>query len=121
LNLHALEANSEYVERYGGGDIRFSINFTSGYRCPVGNLRIGGEPDSNHQYGRAFDFDQGANTLENRWRNYYVYLAATEAAGAGSDTSYLMGSDGLPRYSPPPPNQLPPGILYTQGHAAWIN
>jgi len=121
LNQHALDANSEYVERYRGGDIRFSINFTSGYRCPIGNLMVGGAANSNHQYGKAFDFDQGANTQANSWNNYNAYQAALDT-GAGADT-YLKASDGT-RYrwdrNPPPwPDLLPPGVIYIQGHAAW--
>jgi hypothetical protein len=125
LNQHALEANSEYVERYGGGDIRFSIYFTSGYRCPIGNLyTLGAELDSNHQYGKAFDFDQGANTQANSLKNYYVYRAAHYYAGAEADT-YLKASDGTryrwDRNPPPPPALLLPGVVYVQGHAAWDN
>jgi hypothetical protein len=125
LNQHALESNSEYVERYGGGDIRFSIYFTSGYRCPIGNLyTLGAELDSNHQYGKAFDFDQGANTQANSLKNYYVYRAAHYYAGARADT-YLKASDGTryrwDRNPPPPPALLLPGVVYVQGHAAWDN
>jgi hypothetical protein len=126
LNQHVLESNSEYVERYGGGDIRFSIYFTSGYRCPIGNLyTLGAELDSNHQYGKAFDFDQGANTQANSWNNYYVYWAAYYYAGARADT-YLKLSNGTRLLwnavsPPPPPDLLPPQVVYTQGHAAWDN
>jgi len=124
LNQHASESNSEYVERYGRRDIRFSINFTSGYRCPVGNLRVGGAANSNHQYGKAFDFDQGANTVANSLKNYNVYRAAYDYAGARADT-YLRASDGREYYwhsNPPPhPSQLPQGVIYVKGHAAWVN
>jgi len=101
--------------------LSYGINFTSGYRCPIDNLMVGGAASSNHQYGKAFDFDQGANTQANSWNNYHVYQAALEA-GAGADT-YLVASDGTQyrwdRNPPPYPCQLPPGVIYIQGHAAW--
>jgi hypothetical protein len=116
LNQHALEADYYYGLLYY---FRNSINFTSGYRCPIGNLRAGGAANSNHQYGRAFDFDQGSNTPENSWKNYYVYLAATEGAGARADT-YLLKSDGNKVFwyqNIPSPDQ----VTYVRGHAAWVN
>jgi YD repeat-containing protein len=115
LNQHARDADYYYIADYFGG----GINFTSGYRCPVGNLRVGGEANSNHQYGKAFDFDQGSNTQANSWNNYYVYLAVTEGAVAGADT-YLLKSDKNKVFwyqYVPPPNQ----VTYIQGHAAWDN
>jgi hypothetical protein len=116
LNQHARESNSEYVEYYGGGDIRFSINFTSGYRCPIGDLQVAPEniAYSNYIYGKAFDFDQGANNQANSWNNYYVYQAALDAV-AGADT-YLKASNGKEYYwdsnFPPSPDHLPPGVIY---------
>lgn len=112
LNQHALEANSYYVEYYGGGDIRFSIKFTSGYRCPVGNLRIGGAANSNHQYGKAFDFKHYTSI-----ENYNVFWTAYYYAGARADT-YLTASDGRRyRWDYPPPSAYQ--VTYVQGHAAW--
>jgi YD repeat-containing protein len=114
LNRHALDANSYYT-RHGAGDIAV----TSGYRCPIGNLRAGGAANSNHQYGKAFDFDQGSSI-----ENYNAFLAACRIAGARADT-YLKASNGKEYYwrsnFPPPPDQLPPGVTYIRGHAAWDN
>jgi len=84
---------------------------------------VGGAANSNHQYGKAFDFDQGANTVANSLKNFNVYQAALDA-GAGADT-YLKASDGREYYwrsNPPPlPDLLPLGVIYIQGHAAWDN
>jgi YD repeat-containing protein len=110
LNQHALNTNSYYTRR-GAGDIAF----TSGYRCPIGNLyTLGAELDSNHQYGKAFDFDQGSSI-----ENYNAFLAAYRIAGAREDT-YLLKSDGNKIFwyqNIPSPNQ----VTYVRGHAAWVN
>jgi uncharacterized protein YcbK (DUF882 family) len=109
LNQHALNTNSYYTRR-GAGDIAF----TSGYRCPVGNLRAGGVANSNHQYGKAFDFDQGSSI-----ENYNVFTAAVYNAGAKVDT-YLKASDGSEYYwNEPRPSSYQ--VTYVRGHAAWDN
>jgi transglutaminase-like putative cysteine protease/uncharacterized protein YcbK (DUF882 family) len=108
LNRHAIETKNNYS----------NLNITSGYRCPRGNKAAGGEDTSNHQYGKAFDFDQ--NTSQ---ENYDAYRAARRAEAA-ADT-YLHGSNGIDyfwdryyngREEPGPP---PQGVNYTRGHAAW--
>jgi transglutaminase-like putative cysteine protease len=116
LNEHAVAANSNYTTTYGG-----NLSFTSGYRTPIGTSQLPNSTNtSNHQYGRAFDFNQG-----NSQNNYYGYLSV-RAAGAGVDT-YLQGSNGI-RYFwygqyvvgvTGPPWPAPQGVTYTQGHAAW--
>jgi hypothetical protein len=106
LNQHARDV----VNNYSG------LNITSGYRCPIGNSRLPNSArNSNHQYGRAFDFAQGSSV-----ENYNAYRAARDA-GAAVDT-YLQLSNGERYfwYRPPPlPNELPSGIGYVQGHVAW--
>jgi YD repeat-containing protein len=110
LNQHALDANYFYVDVYLSG----GINFTSGYRCPVGNLYTpGADANSNHQYGKAFDFKQYSS------RDNYNAFWAAYYSGAGVDT-YLLKSDGNKVFwydYIPPPNQ----VTYIQGHAAWNN
>ena len=113
LNNHATETKNNYS----------NLNITSGYRCPRGNANplVGGENKSNHQYGKAFDFDQNnQDASQESQENYDAFLAARRA-NAGADT-YLTLSNGE-RYSwrkpPPSPDLLPSGITYTKGHAAW--
>lgn len=112
LNQHAIDTNDNYT----AGNLRV----TSGYRCPIGNASLpNSAPTSNHQYGRAFDFNQrDANWEPDSLENYNTFNAALEA-GAGAD-SYLEGSNGI-RYFDPVlhPNQLPQGVTYIQGHVAW--
>lgn len=109
LNRHAKDTVNNYI----------TLNITSGYRTPIGNnsLRPQSAANSNHQYGRALDFVQQRSP-----DNYDAYRAAFNA-GAREDT-YLQGSNGI-RYfwytTPPPPNSLPIGVTYIQGHAAWVN
>ncbi len=48
----------EYLLRYleeVRKDYDNPIIITSGYRCPMHNLYVGGEEDSKHQYGEAVD------------------------------------------------------------------
>ncbi|MBI5101743.1 MAG: hypothetical protein HZB33_07925 [Nitrospirae bacterium] len=112
LNQHAVDTDNNFIS----GDLRV----TSGYRCPIGNQREvnrgAGSMTSNHQYGRAFDFNQ-----QSSGDNYDAFDAARNV-GAGGD-SYLRASNGT-RYFlrngfPPSPGQLPSGVSYVQGHVAW--
>ena len=121
-NWHILKKVNRYATttdaNYAG-----SLRVTSGYRCPVGNhglvLCCGGSPTSNHQFGRAFDFNQ-----RDSWENYRAFQAALDS-GAGGD-SYLKASNGT-RYfwngqyngQSGPPWPLPNGIEYIQGHVSW--
>jgi hypothetical protein len=120
LNTFATNANTSYNQAPPQGG---SIGFASGYRTPIGNqiqVNAGrGAPNSNHQYGRAFDFNQGDSEM-----NYDVYNFTT---GKGADT-YLHGSDGCNyfmdgrltrcgRLTPTWP--APAGVNYTRGHMAY--
>jgi hypothetical protein len=110
LNQHAIDVFWNYVQICGN-----DIHFTSGYRSPKGDYDVAGGNwwlrTSNHQLGRAFDFQQLSFD-----ENYYVYYVAVEWSGAGADT-YLLGLDGTRyRWDLNPPQY---GGNYTQGHAAW--
>jgi hypothetical protein len=107
LNQHAVDTDSQYT-----GDLRV----TSGYRTPVGNSQLSGSAaTSNHQYGKALDFNQQSSS-----ENYDAFEAAL-VAGAAAD-SYLRGSNGILYFwqnNPPQADQLPQGVTYVQGHVAW--
>jgi hypothetical protein len=118
LNQHARDT----VSNYSG-----SVGFISGYRCPVGNSREQNSVlTSNHQYGRAFDFDQPTSQ-----ENYDVFRAARDA-GAAADTYLWVNTDysgcgSLRRFwdvrgaCEAITWPLPDGVEYTAGHAAWNN
>lgn len=120
LNTFATNANTSYNQAPPQGG---SIGFASGYRTPIGNevqvIAGRGAQNSNHQYGRAFDFSQGDSEM-----NYDVYNLTL---GKGADT-YLHGSDGCNyfmdgrltrcgRLTPTWP--APAGVNYTRGHMAY--
>jgi uncharacterized protein YcbK (DUF882 family) len=113
LNQHAIDTDAKYDG---------ALNVTCGYRCPISNERFfiagTGSRTSNHQYGRALDFNQGSS-LE----NYNVFTAARNAGDAGD--TYLSGSDGVYYYADNrngrgiPTWPAPSNITYKRGHAAW--
>jgi len=116
LNEHAKATKTNYS----------SLNITSGYRCPKGNetLRPDSSPKSNHQYGRALDFQQRASSDNlTSLENYEAYKAALNAEAA--DDTYLTGANNV-RYYYDNRNQkgyptwpAPDGTTYIKGHAAW--
>jgi len=89
---------------YGG-----AVNFTSGYRCPTGNKRANGALDSNHMYGRAFDFVQ---------YSYQSFLDVAYAAYNYVWLNVLLHKPGEPnnlyhRF----PDDIPDAI--DRAHAEW--
>ncbi|MCA1569306.1 MAG: phage tail tape measure protein [Chloroflexi bacterium] len=44
--------------------------FTSGYRSPEENARVGGAPNSDHMYGRAIDISPGSNAVASFGRGW---------------------------------------------------
>lgn len=118
-HLNGLASNTD--ARYNSNSAGGHVGFVSGYRTPMGNLWLGSlaAPNSNHQYGRAFDFNQGTGRSE---ENYDVYTAAVEAGAAGD--TYLRGSDDCSYYLNGngcgiPTWPAPDGVTYTRGHVAW--
>ena len=97
-------------ESYTNGALRV----TSGYRCPRGNRRAGGSPNSWHMQGVAFDFNQQSSE-----ENYNVWKAAS-----GASHRYLYDQNNK-RYDENilfqyPWPLMPPGVTaYTHGHVDW--
>ena len=89
------------------------MNYTSGYRTPIGNGGAGGENTSLHQYGKAFDFVQ--STSEDNW---YAHQAAMEESAT---MAYLETSGGFKYYSTSNPPVPPDQANYWKGHAQWAN
>jgi uncharacterized protein YcbK (DUF882 family) len=104
------------------------LSVTSGFRCPYGNARVGGEPDSNHMRGKALDFQQGnidgqARSLEN-WK---VAVAAWELHHRQNNPliaqeillwngiKYQNCLDNINNCPEPDDNQP----NYIRGHVAW--
>jgi hypothetical protein len=115
VNGHAISSWNVYVCVYYG----WEINFTSGYRCPVGNSHVSTSSLwSNHQYGKAFDFDQG-NDID--WAisddNYYVFLSAINTNCL--DDTYLLGSDGWRHFWNDDPFPAMRQCFWIKGHAGW--
>jgi hypothetical protein len=118
---HAIEMNNLYK-----ADYEHDAWFIGGYRCPRGNVTANGAATSNHQYGRALDFD-GVDSLD-------VYNTFDKALEAGAKADTYMWVDGGPKkaywYQKPPPAEPveapigeEPKIYfpnYTSGHAAWV-
>ena len=111
--LDTINANARKVdEKYTDG----VPYYTAGYACPVDNDHL---PNSKHIYGKAIDFDEGADDSETAsHKNYKVYQAAT-AAGF---RTYLYDSaekwyTNLPAYPTKPTGFA--GSYYIKGHIEW--
>ena len=106
LGFHT--SNSEYIV------------FTSGYRCPAGNKRVGGGIESVHLQGKAADWDQGSGysnwQLADFLRNDAVLLDISVIILYDQyETKYYWIRD----IQDDIPTSFPSGVNYTHGHVDW--
>ena len=117
LNTFAINANTSYHQAPPEGG---NISFASGFRTPIGNqyyVNQGtGGANSNHQYGRAFDFNQGGDSEMNYDAYYFTPNKGGDTYLAGSDGTYYFmdnrNGKGVPTWP------APSGVTYTRGHIA---
>lgn len=90
------------------------LRVTSGYRCPVGNQRAGGAPNSIHMQGLAVDWNQLSSE-----ENYKVWQASESASRRYlyDQNDDIIDNSLILQYAWP---LMPPGIIeYTHGHTDW--
>ncbi len=79
-----IEGTAAVYDYWGNGP----ITITSGYRCPHGNALVGGEEDSRHMFGDAFDSKSVTQLWDfNEWEEL---RDAGLAAGATFYESYFL-------------------------------
>ena len=92
--------------------------FTAGYACPVEN---GHEPESEHIYGKALDYDAGTDSEATSIRNHAIYwvgkdsLKATFSLLYDRNKNYYQDID--PNHNTKPENFV--GAWYKSGHMDW--
>lgn len=88
----------------------------------MGNLAAGGEPRSNHQYGRALDFNQhDSSNQADSGANYNVWVAAAATNAAHrflyDQNDNIVNNTLISQYPWP---AMPPGVTrYSHGHVDW--
>ena len=97
--------------------------FPSGYRCPVRNRNLrGAARNSEHIYGRAFDFDVIVNSDSLNTAQLYILWEILHESDDRPFELWLYDQNGRRiRVDNLPAHPLmPSGVTqYTKGHAAW--
>lgn len=125
LAIKAGNVNINYRVEYSR-----DVPFSSGYRCPAGNRRVGGAALSEHLFGKAFDWDAGENTEANsqiNWQianniinNRFINNVGRVILYDQNGRLYWHDHEETHAYSIPDDYaSRPPGVIFKNGHADW--
>jgi hypothetical protein len=114
--LHELNNFVLSIEEAYQGNLQIS----SGYRCPSGNKSLQlSVANSNHIYGRAFDYDQGGTSEDKGLNNWRVLQSNNATADSYLWLIHAVGDpEHISKANAIPPGDLPEGDYYDWGHCA---